>query len=450
MRGRPLGAYDGLWVEACAGNASGGSGGFEEDAAGADDDAIGAGEEDGVAWDLGGGAGDVHVFVLEVDFEDGVGADAELGEAGGAVGAGVFFAELDGGDGAGGDVVEGDGAAAPAERVVAVGEGGADEGLGLFAAPAGGVGGGEYAGDAPGALQAAGQGFGAERGGEEDGGRQGGEAASEVWLGVLGEHWSIPWMSEARWALRCVVMPIGMRFGTRCVGHVTPDGVRSGRHVGLGYVVGFVRENTTMDPRELREATRAEHEATEALMPLGGADLSREGYAEVLETLEPLVRGWEAWAERNAPDDLREMVVRRRRSHLLRADLQMMGGRTGRDCGAAVDWDAVVRDGIGGETEAAFEAGFLGAMYVMEGSTLGGRFLARHVEGVLGLEPGRGDAYFQGHGESTGALWREVTARIAGVPEELSSTLVEAARRTFRAFGEALRAGLGAPEPVQN
>src|SRR5579875_2795412 len=155
-----------------------------------------------------------------------------------------------------------------------------------------------------------------------------------------------------------------------------------------------------MDPRRLREATRAEHEATEALMPLGGADLTREGYAEVLRILEPLVRGWEVWAERNAPADLREMVVRRRRSQWLRADLETMGARPAADGGFVVDWDAVVRGGGGtsglAETHGrGFEAAFLGAMYVMEGSTLGGRFIARHVEAVLGLEPGQGDAYFQ-------------------------------------------------------
>ena len=99
---------------------------------------------------------------------------------------------------------------------------------------------------------------------------------------------------------------------------------------------------------------------------------------------------------------------------------------------------------------AAGEAAFLGAMYVMEGSTLGGRFLARHVETVLGLAPGRGDAYFQGHGEATGALWREVTARISEVPEALSPVLVGAAKRAFAAFGEALRAGLSATQAVQS
>ncbi len=207
-----------------------------------------------------------------------------------------------------------------------------------------------------------------------------------------------------------------------------------------------------MDPRQLREATRAEHEATEAVMPLGGAHLTRELYCRVLQAMQPLVKGWEVWAESAGPAGLREMLVRRRRSHLLAADLEAMGEPSGEVGPSPVDWDAVLRDA--GRRDAvvvgqpAFEAAFLGAVYVMEGSTLGGRFLARHVESVLGIAPGQGDAYFQGHGEATGSLWREVTGRIAEVPEDLAPVVIDAARRTFAAYGDALREGLAAAESV--
>ena len=48
------------------------------------------------------------------------------------------------------------------------------------------------------------------------------------------------------------------------------------------------------------------------------------------------------------------------------------------------------------------DATLLGAMYVMEGSTLGGQLIARHVELVLGLTAGQGNAHFRGHNERTG------------------------------------------------
>lgn len=144
-----------------------GAGGFEEDSAGGDHDAIRAGQEDGVSGDLRGGAGDVHVFVLEIDFQHGTGTDAELGETGIPFGTGILLAELGGGQGARSDVIKGDGAAAPAEGVAAVGERGADERLCLFTTPAGGVRGGQNAGDAPGPLETAGKRFRAEGGGKK-------------------------------------------------------------------------------------------------------------------------------------------------------------------------------------------------------------------------------------------------------------------------------------------
>ncbi len=198
-----------------------------------------------------------------------------------------------------------------------------------------------------------------------------------------------------------------------------------------------------MDIRRVREETRQEHEATEQLMPLGGADLTLELYISALQVLLALISGWEQWAATAAPARLRPLLRARRRSHLIADDLRFFAVAPAAPAGSAVDWQQVVigtsafdRDPI------AAEASFLGALYVLEGSTLGGRFIARHVETVLGLTPGQGDRYFAGHGEATGALWREVTAEIAGVPPGGEEALLVAARRTFAAFGDALRAGL--------
>lgn len=204
-----------------------------------------------------------------------------------------------------------------------------------------------------------------------------------------------------------------------------------------------------MDPRRLREETRAEHELTESLMPLGGAELTRELYVRVLQVLEPLVRSWETWSADAAPEAWRKVLAARQRSHLLRADLRTLGAGPG-PVAAEADWTGITAGGQGSVSREEAEAMFVGAVYVMEGSTLGGRFIARHVENVLALEPGQGALYFQGHGEATGAMWREVTARIAAVPEEFSGAVVEGARRAFRVFGDALRAGNVASIPERS
>lgn len=54
------------------------------------------------------------------------------------------------------------------------------------------------------------------------------------------------------------------------------------------------------------------------------------------------------------------------------------------------------------------EAAALGSLYVLEGSMLGGKLIARHVAAQLGHMPLYHDAY----GSRTGAMWREFQARL--------------------------------------
>ena len=71
-------------------------------------------------------------------------------------------------------------------------------------------------------------------------------------------------------------------------------------------------------------------------------------------------------------------------------------------------------------------------MYVMEGSTLGGRFIAPHVARLFDLAHGRGNAYFDGYGPRTGSMWnafRETAA--ATVPDDQYDDAVTAAIATF-------------------
>lgn len=68
---------------------------------------------------------------------------------------------------------------------------------------------------------------------------------------------------------------------------------------------------------------------------------------------------------------------------------------------------AVIRDfgpvfNYHGMTE-AFAAGIL---YVVEGSTLGGRFILRNVTATLGFDENHGAQYFAGYGNKTGSHWK--------------------------------------------
>ena len=75
-----------------------------------------------------------------------------------------------------------------------------------------------------------------------------------------------------------------------------------------------------------------------------------------------------------------------------------------------------------------------GALYVTEGSTLGGQIITRQLAKALSLHPGQGSSFFAGHGPETGSKWREFTAalcRIAAAGDE--SRIVSSAEDTFEA-----------------
>ena len=127
------------------------------------------------------------------------------------------------------------------------------------------------------------------------------------------------------------------------------------------------------------------------------------------------------------------LLAGRRRSTLLKEDLEAMG--------AAGSDDDVLPDSI---MEASAVAGdprsiFLGRMYVMEGSTLGGQYIARHVSETLGLADGEGNSYFRGYGEATGERWREFRAVLQALPESEAETIIASAGEMFSIFRESMQ-----------
>lgn len=75
----------------------------------------------------------------------------------------------------------------------------------------------------------------------------------------------------------------------------------------------------------------------------------------------------------------------------------------------------------------------LGYLYVMEGSTLGGQFISRHLKKHLGLDAENGAAYFNGYGSQTSARWKEFCEALIASAASLNQddAIVESARATF-------------------
>lgn len=75
----------------------------------------------------------------------------------------------------------------------------------------------------------------------------------------------------------------------------------------------------------------------------------------------------------------------------------------------------------------------LGIMYVLEGSTLGGRVLYKHINQTLGLTYEEGASYFWGYGPQTGVLWKSFIAALTRFVEESddAAPIIESAKKTF-------------------
>ena len=86
-----------------------------------------------------------------------------------------------------------------------------------------------------------------------------------------------------------------------------------------------------------------------------------------------------------------------------------------------------------------------GAVYVIEGATLGGQVIARQVIPGLVLSPSRGCRFFSGYGADTGDRWREtrdsIAAHLASVDTpDSAGAMIDGAKNTFSLIDAALHA----------
>jgi heme oxygenase len=174
--------------------------------------------------------------------------------------------------------------------------------------------------------------------------------------------------------------------------------------------------------RLLRTATAAEHEDVERTLDLLDPSLTRHRLAQVLDAMHGFWRAAEAglddWAARCPADAQRVDWPRRRRAALFATDL--------RELGAPATDTAPLLPSVPGTDEA------LGRMYVLEGSTLGGVLIDRHLAVLPGLA-GVTVGAFSPYGSETGAMWaafrRTTRARVAAGGD--AAAMLASARTTF-------------------
>jgi heme oxygenase len=78
----------------------------------------------------------------------------------------------------------------------------------------------------------------------------------------------------------------------------------------------------------------------------------------------------------------------------------------------------------------------LGYMYVIEGSTLGGRMILKHIKTALGFDEQNGAHFFAGYGNETGKRWNKFIAIFANyaVIESCQQEIITAATDAFESI----------------
>lgn len=177
----------------------------------------------------------------------------------------------------------------------------------------------------------------------------------------------------------------------------------------------------------LRARTRHAHDAAERAMNLQCRLASVEAYGELLIRLWSLHAAFEielgkfAWATVGIDFDSRK------RAHWLADDIDYLGRARRQPRALAHPIDTT--------------AAGIGALYVLEGSTLGGQAILQHATRLPGVSAMHGARFFCGHAGKTGSMWTafiEALNRFDPVSQE-ARIIEESALRTFDEFIVSLR-----------
>jgi heme oxygenase (biliverdin-IX-beta and delta-forming) len=174
--------------------------------------------------------------------------------------------------------------------------------------------------------------------------------------------------------------------------------------------------------QRLRLETRDAHAAIEETLALTEKTLTLSAYRQVLERFYGFYKPVEgAIAAAAMPVWLD--VAARSKTALLEADLQRLGpqGTSALPlCDTLPPLDKVAQR--------------LGCLYVMEGATLGGVLISRHIRENLGVYSECGGRFFHGYGSSTAFMWNDFRAGLlsfASVAPHEEDLIIAAARATF-------------------
>jgi heme oxygenase len=183
----------------------------------------------------------------------------------------------------------------------------------------------------------------------------------------------------------------------------------------------------------LKAETREEHALLEASLDLLNPRLTRPAYASILERffgcyapLEAVLRSVDGWGEYGLD------LTLRLKTPLLEADLLALGRPSPEALPVCSAWASL------DDLASAF-----GCSYVVEGASLGGQIISRHVEANLGIVADTGASFFRGYGKQTGEMWSAFRQALVSFVARGGSSdrIVASALTTFRSLHSWCAAG---------
>ena len=178
--------------------------------------------------------------------------------------------------------------------------------------------------------------------------------------------------------------------------------------------------------KKIKEQTQDNHTSLENspfLRPIAQKSLTLDQYIAILERFYGFFHPLEQKVARFPVERYLPDFSQRRKAGLLMYDLQQIQPHQAATFPICQDLPTV-------ETlEHAF-----GCLYVMEGSTLGGKMIYKMVKETLGIDHNKGVSFFYGYGPDTGNKWKNFQQSLESVSSTNSkadSQMIEAANNTF-------------------
>ncbi len=177
---------------------------------------------------------------------------------------------------------------------------------------------------------------------------------------------------------------------------------------------------------ELRQATDAWHKSVEQL-PISSLLLSRQvnldNYADYLIVLYGFVKEFEITVYPRVIQVIDDLDSRKK-TELLVYDLLSLGINPA-EIKTNVEPTYIQDLNL---------ASALGSMYVMEGSTLGGQLISRHLENILGDSVKGSLTYLKAYNSNTGSLWKKFLQTFCEltVTNNYQASAIKGATETFR------------------